>query len=642
MRECALNKISRNDPCPCGSGKKYKLCCERKAPGAASNPRSRVDLPAMLQQAIAHHQAGSLAQADTLYGQILQVQPDHADALNLSGLVAHQRGDADRALGFIARAIEVRPAEHSYYYNLGVVLQARTRAEEAAVCYRQALVLKPDYIEVYPNLGVVLQVLGRLDEAVACYRQALQIKPDYAEAYSNLGLALQALHRTGEAIACYRQALSIKPDYAEAHSNLGVALEAQGRPDEAIASYRQALSIKPDYVKAHSNLGVALQAQGRAEDAIASYQQALSIEPDYVDAHINLGVALQAHDRSDEAITSYRQALQVKPDFADARFNLALALLHRGYFEEGWQCYEARFDKNKTQRTTEIPALSFPRWQGEDVRGKSIVIWPEQGMGDEIQSMRYVSLLKSAGAARVTVVCKVPLKALFHSVPGVDAVIDETEAQELAAHDFWEFQMSLPLRFATDLATIPSALPYLAADKTKQRSWSDRLPASGVKVGLVWKGSATHKNDANRSLSGLAQLAPLWSVPGVTFVSLQKGQGEDEAADPPAGQPLLHLGSRIEDFSDAAAIVSQLDLVICVDTGIAHLAGALGTPCWVLLPAIGTDWRWLMAREDSPWYPGALRLFRQTAGKDWPRAVGRMVEALANFSRLAAQPVGAD
>ncbi|HET9113775.1 MAG TPA: tetratricopeptide repeat-containing glycosyltransferase family protein [Burkholderiales bacterium] len=533
-----------------------------------------MSIPDRLALAIGHHQNGRWDEAESIYQHILALQPEHADALHLSGLIAYHRGDNASAVALIARAIRVRPAEASFHYNLGVLLQAEKQLDGAAACYRQALSLKPGYLDVFPNLGAILHEQGRLDEALACYRQALALKPDYAEAYCNMGFALQAQGETGEAIVCYRQALALKPDYAEARCNLGFAL---------------------------------------------------------------------SHSRPHDSIDHFRQALALRPDYADARFNLALVLLRLGYFEEGWQHFEARSDRRKSDRTTIEPELDCPQWSGEDLCDKSLVIWPEQGMGDEIQCVRYISRLKALGAAKVTLVCKDPLRTLFGSVSGVDAVIAKSAATQLEHHDYWAFPMSLPLHFKTRLENIPAKLPYLSADSAKIGQWSSFLPASGIKVGLVWKGSVTHKNDRHRSLPGLSVLAPLWSVAGMAFVSLQKGQGEEEAANPPAAQPLIDLGSRIEDFSDTAAIMSQLDLIICVDTAAAHLAGALGKPCWMLLPHQGSDWRWQDGRTDTPWYPGVMRLFRQSDGGGWGPAVAGLTAALEELKRnRAAVPSVAD
>jgi hypothetical protein len=251
--------------------------------------------------------------------------------------------------------------------------------------------------------------------------------------------------------------------------------------------------------------------------------------------------------------------------------------------------------------------------------GKSLLVWQEQGLGDEIQFCRYLPLLKEQGAARITQICKAPLKSLMGTLEGVDTVMTCDETSNVATHDYWIRLLSIPLYCKTDLAGIPARIPYLHASPDRMAHWSGRLPQSGFRVGLVWKGSGKHPNESNRSLQGLAALAPLWSVPGVKFVSLQKGLGEDEGKNPPNEQPLVHLGSEIADFADVAAIVAQLDLVITIDTAVAHLAGALAKPCWVLLPASRTDWRWLHERQDSPWYPGSCVCSVSATGKIGPR-----------------------
>jgi hypothetical protein len=344
--------------------------------------------------------------------------------------------------------------------------------------------------------------------------------------------------------------------------------------------------------------------------------------------HCVLGVALKELGHLDGAVASFRRALEINPDLAEAHLNLSSLLLSLGQYADAWPKYETRYHTNINGRYVILPDVSFPQWQGEPLTGKSLVIWPEQGFGDEIQFARYIPLLKIRGVSRITLVCKSPLKALLGTLEGVDAVVSQSEAASLPFHDYWTFSMSLPLHFATTVETIPSGLPYLSVLPERLDVWRDRLPTGGLKVGLVWKGSAGHKNDANRSLPSLSTLATLWSVPGVTFVSLQKGQGEEEAATPPAGQPIVNMGSGIQDFADTAAIVAQLDLVICIDTAIAHLAGALGKPCWVLLPASGTDWRWLRERTDSPWYPDVMRLFRQTKADDWAATIGEVAQTL--------------
>ncbi|MBI4741601.1 MAG: tetratricopeptide repeat protein, partial [Betaproteobacteria bacterium] len=394
-----------------------------------------------------------------------------------------------------------------------------------------------------------------------------------------------------EAAEVCRQAIALQPDCFDAHIHLGNSLKKQGRLRDAEASCRRAIELRPDQALAHYNLGNALFLQRELDGAESGYRRAIELQPDYLAAHVNLGSLLKDSARFAEAEAAYRSALELKPDFAEGRWNLSLLLLLQGKYAEGWPYYEARYDPAHRDRPATKPRLPFPQWQGEPLAGKSLVVWGEQGLGDEIQFARYLPLLKARGLTRLTLVGQPALKTLQQSTPGADAVISLGEA--LPAHDYWTFLLSLPLRFGTTLQTIPATLPYLRADPERMARWRVRLPRDGFKVGLVWRGSAGHKNDANRSLPGLAALAPLWAVPG-----------------------------------DTAAIVAQLDLVVCVDTSVAHLAGALGKPCWVLLPAVGTDWRWLQERADSPWYPGVVRLFRQTSAGRWEETVGEVARAL--------------
>jgi Tfp pilus assembly protein PilF len=473
-----------------------------------------------------------------------------------------------------------------------------------------------------------------LVEAEARFRWALAIKPDFAQAHNNLGNSLRDRGRLEEAERSYRRALKIKPDYAEAHNNLGTALNGLGRLEEAEGSFRRALEIKPDYAEAHNNLGNALKDLGPLDEAEASYRRALAIKPDYAEALSNLGNALLDLGRLDEAEACFRRALEIKPYFHDAHSNFSLLLLSIGSFAEAWPHHEFRSSLKKLKPIAFTPNLTCLQWGGENLSGKSLVVWPEQGFGDLIQFVRYSPLLKGLGLSRLTLVCPSTLRALFEKVAGVDSVI--TDPTVLPPHSYGAFYLSLPLHFQTTIDTIPSSIPYLHPSPSLLARWQGRLPICGIRVGLAWKGNSLHKNDRHRSLEHLCLLAPIWSVPGVSFVSLQKGEGEEEARYSPPDRPILDLSKDIEDFSDTAAIVAQLDLVICVDTAVAHLAGAMGKPCWVLLPALGCDWRWLRERDDSPWYPGVLRLFRQTREGGWEKTISEVTDAL---SMLAATPV---
>ena len=532
----------------------------------------------------------------------LAIEADNAVLLNHRGVIAARLGDAVAAEAAYRRSIAVKPDDADTHFNLGNLLRAQQRPEEAEAAYRRAIALKPGYVEACTNLGNLLQAQQRSHEAEAVYRRVIAAKPKNAEAHLNLGNLLRAQNRSVEAEAAYRRAIIEKPDYAEAHSNLGVLLIEQHRLEEAEAAYRRAIAVKPDDAVAHSNLGILLQAKKHPEEA--------------------------------EAV--YRRAIALKPDNADAHWNLSLLLLKHGRFTEGWREFEARYAPTLTARKMARPPISPggptlpPQWQGEPLTGQSLLVWPEQGLGDEIQFVRYLPLLKAKGLKHLTLACKAPLKTLFETQTVADRVIScEDWRPEMAAEfDFWCYPLSLPLHFGTTPDNIPAQIPYLIPAADRIARWETRLPKAAVRVGLVWKGSPTNKNDANRSLPSLAPLAPLWSVPGIAFVSLQKGAGEDEANTPPANQPLTHLGSDMADFADCAAILIQLDLLICVDTAVAHLAGALGTPCWMLLPDYDSDWRWFEKRSDSPWYPKVLRLFRQTSDGDWKNVVARVVVAL--------------
>jgi hypothetical protein len=306
-----------------------------------------------------------------------------------------------------------------------------------------------------------------------------------------------------------------------------------------------------------------------------------------------------------------------------ARYNLSYLLLRQGRFEEGWYCLEAR-----NWYTAWAAKLQCPRWQGESLVGKSVLIGYEPGHGDLIQYCRYAAVLKAQGATEITLICHPALKELFASVEGVDAFFSFDDQMPLSGRDFWTPPLSIPYYCKTRLDSIPAKIPYLHAPENRIKHWAALLPEDGLRVGLVWRGNPLFENDADRSLPSLEVLAPLGAVNGVSFISLQKGAGEDEAMHPPAGLQLIHIGSQLKDFADTAAVIVNLDLVICVDTAVAHLTGALGKPCWVLLPEYKTDWRWLTERTDSPWYPGTMRLFRQTTAGDWSTVVDEVTAAL--------------
>ncbi|MBF0126888.1 MAG: glycosyltransferase family protein [Magnetococcales bacterium] len=556
--------------------------------------------------------------------------PDEGFAWKMLGLALMQQQRASEALSPLQKALALQPEDHEIHCFLGLVFEDLGRPDLAEEGFRGALSLNPHYVDALNNLGNTMRKQGRLSEAATCYRQAFTLAPRQGEVQLNLGETLREMGRMNEAADCYAQAADLHPERIEMHVNLGNIHYAQHRFVAAETSYRHALTLRPDDIVALSNLGSALKAQDRPREAEAAYRQLLTTHPRFVGGYYNLGVLLTAQRRFTEAETLYRQALEMQPDHLETRWNLGLLCLALGRFQEGWPLHEARLRLPGSQEHAILPThLPFPMWQGEDLTNKALLILPEQGFGDQIQFCRYTTRLRAQGVGRLTLCCKPPLLALFSSLAGVHRLLPEAEIRHQIHHDYWTFPLSLPAFLGTTPSSIPTATPYLHPPPERLTAWAGIRELPGMRLGLAWKGNPAFRNDQNRSLPGLSVLAPLWSVSGISFVSLQKGAGEEEATHPPPGQPLLAVGTAIRDFADTAAIVQQLDLVICSDSAVAHLVGALGKPCWVML-SWEADWRWMHHREDSPWYPG-MRLFRQHRPGDWSGVVQRMQEALARI-----------
>ena len=571
--------------------------------------------------------AGKPAEAEAEYRRALQLDPEFAEAHNNLGILLLEDKRFPEGEAAFRRALEIRADFADAHSNLGNLLKQTKHLSEAELAYVRAIELNPDFPDAHNNLGILQKEAGKLPEAEAAYRRALELNPDFAEAHDNLGVLLLEEERYPEAEATFRRALDIKPDFADVHSNLGNLLKQTKRLPEAERAYRRAIELKPDEAGAYNNLAILLSQTARLAEAEQNFRRAIELKPEFVEAHNNLGNLLKEMNRLPEAEAAYRSALELKPESVDARLNIALLLLSLGRYEEAWPWHEARYFPDSKARKAMQPPFSFPQWQGEPLAGKSLVVVLEQGAGDNFQFVRYAPLLKAQGLARLSYVQPGPFIPLLGTAHGIDSIAPDAASTE--PHDYWVFPLSLPFHLGTTLETIPDTLPYLWALPERVERWRPRLPTSGFKVGLVWKGNPDHQNDANRSLPHLSTLAPLWDVPGVSFVSLQKGRGEDEARNPPAAQSLVHLGDEIADFADTAAIIDQLDLLITIDSAAAHVAGALGKPVWVLLPGFGTDWRWLLDREDSPWYPGVMRLFRQPReASSWEATVREVAAAL--------------
>jgi len=578
---------------------------------------------------MSQHQAGRLDQARKLYLRELKFDPDNVDALHYLGTLLYQQGDPSQAMDLIKKALAINPAIAEAYSNLGAVLAALGKTDEAVTAHRRAIGLKPDFPAAHYNLGNALTALGKLEEAVDAYERAITIQPKYPKAQYNLGNALATLGRTEEAVAAYRHAVAARTDYPEAYGALASGLKTLGKFDEAVDCLRHAIARNPKIADWHNNLGVALAALGQTNEAVAAYHRAIATRPEYAEAHHNLGNAFTTLGKMDEALASYRRAIAINPDYADAHGALSLILLSLGELRQGFSEYRWRW--KAANFPEQMPGLSCPLWEGENLSGKAILVHCEQGYGDSLQFIRYVKLL-SRMADRVMVVTEQPLVNLFRSIPDIEVL---TTYEDTC--DFHIPLMCLPRLFGTTLDAIPDEVPYLAADSEKAAHWAERLSnyAGYMKVGLVWAGdSRKHDPDANaidrrRSVT-LQKFAPLAVSANLQFFSLQKGEPSTQAADAPHGMQLVDMTSDLHDFEDTAALVTNLDLVITVDTSVAHLTGALAKPVWILSRFDGC-WRWLNGREDSPWYP-TVRLFHQRAPGAWDEVIERLAAELTKLS----------
>jgi len=583
-------------------------------------------LPQAVHQALEFHRQGQLPQAEKLYSDVLAVRPDYFEALHMLGLIKLQRQDLAGALRLMSGALQSRPKSPEVLLDYASVLDALGRYDEALATFDKVLSIKRRSLDAYNNRGIVLEKLGRDEEALESFQSALTIKSNSADVLYNQGSVLTKLGRYGEALKSFERALSIKPTYAKAHIQCGVAHAELKRFDEAIACYDRALAITPDFIEAINNRGAALEQLGRYEDALKSYEHALAINPVHAEILCNRSSALAALGLHQEALVSCSKATNINPANANAQWNEALLRLRLGDFAGGQEKYEWRWKRKENAK--KLRNFAQPLWLGEtSAAGKTILLHHEQGLGDTIQFVRYAPMLAKQNA-RVILEVQPPLKVLISQIGGGVQVI--ARGEDIPSFDLQCPLLSLPRAFHTELTTIPAQIPYLAPPKDKIERWKDRLPPRcGHRVGIAWSGSATHKDDHNRSIA-LGRLGPLFDVPNIAFVSLQKELRETDAQILAADPRITDLGPCFDDFSDTAAAIAQLDLVIAVDTSIAHLAGALGTPVWILLPFC-PDWRWLLDRDDSPWYPTA-RLFRQPHRDGWDSVIEQLRQRLSLYA----------
>ena len=507
---------------------------------------------AWLKQAIAHHQAGRIDQAEPLYRQVLQQQPQNPDALSLLGVIACQR--------------------------------------------------------------------GQLEQGLALYRQALAIAPEHRQARENLNLALWKLGKqlTEEAIYGLNLMVNFSADPAQYHVMLGCIYQDQGAIEKALHHFQYALAAKPEDDNILNRIGVALQAQHKSNLAEQFHQRALAIAPNNVDALISMAKALQDQGDLVRGLSYLDRALALQPEHPIARYNRALLLLVQGDFGVGFPEYEWRF------QTNEFPPCPFkqPKWDGSPLAGRTLLLHAEQGLGDTLQFIRYAAIATQKGG-RVILTCHKPLIRLLSTIPGIEEIIPM--GQLLPAFDVYVPLLSLPGVLGTTLETVPNQVPYLTVPPTTVQLPPAAIAHPRLKVGLVWSGGSLYKQNQSRSF-GLLEFASLLDCPHVAFYSLQKGIPQLEIGALGWSSRVVDLNAQLNDMADTAAAIAQLDLVITVDTSVAHLAGALGKPVWVLLAHV-PDWRWMLDRHDSPWYP-TMRLFRQARPGDWAGVIQTVIQEL--------------
>jgi tetratricopeptide (TPR) repeat protein len=545
-----------------------------------------------IEQALALHRQGRLDEAEKIYARLLKSYPNHFDVLHLLGMLKHQRGKNGEALRLITAALKIEPRSADALSNLALVMNALRRPGDALAALDRALALEPKHVEALVNRGNLLLESGKPDEAC---------------------LSLQ-------------QALEIQPQHLSARLSHGSALAAAGQKEQALAEFDIFLAARPQSAAGHHNRGNALLALGRLEEALTAFDRSLALEPNHLNAQNNRGLALQGLNRWDEAIASFDKAVAIDKNYGNAQYNRAQALLTVGDFRRGLPAYEWRW--KRSGMAAHRPSFRQPLWLGEyPLHRKTILLHAEQGLGDTIQFARYAPLVAEAGA-KVVLLVQAELKSLVGQIQGVNAVVARGET--LPAFDVHCPLGTLPLVFKTDVDNIPAAIPYLRAPDERISKWRALLPQTGrPTVAITWSGNAAHGNDRNRSVS-LSRLAPLLALDTASFVSIQRDLRGGEAEQLRHFPGLQHLGGALEDFADTAAVMALADLVISVDTSVVHLAGAMGRPVWVMLP-FAPDWRWLLGREDSPWYPTA-KLFRQPARGDWDSVIERIGGELRAFA----------
>lgn len=632
----------------------------------------------LLSKSLDYLRESNLDAAEPLLLQALSIESSNPDVLRFLGIIYAQRKDYAQALKYLETSIRINPQNGISHSNLGNVLFELGQFENALNAYDNAIKLAPTYAEAWSNKGNALYELRRFEEAVAHHDRAIALHPAYAEAWSNKGNALYELELYEEALRHHDRAIALHPAYAEAWSNKGLVLNhlrdfknalvqhdkaislrplsakvwinkgmtysELERHEDALALYDKAIELNPNLAEAWTNKGNAVFALGHHQESIAHHQKAIQLKPDYAQAWYNLAISYTALKNYPESIGAYEQAIRLKSDYAMAYWNKSLVELVIGDLHNGWQNFEARaFIKNSPLRTS---YNVIPRLQNlSDVSNKKILIWSEQGLGDAIQFCRYIPELAKLGA-NLTFVTPTALSTLMESL---DAGIQITDnCTDLHGFDFQAPLMSLPLIFKTEISTIPGQYSYLKANSKKEKSWEEKLRSKRLlRVGLVWNGGFRADQPEMWAINErrnipLEMIARLQHLNNIQFYSLQKGNPAEEELErnKSAVWPtnnLLNFVPELKDFSDTAALIANLDLVISVDTSTAHLAAALGKPTWIL-NRYDTCWRWLEDRIDSPWYP-SVTLYRQNTPGNWGAVIDQVEKDLKALAQQHTQSI---
>lgn len=588
------------------------------------------DFQPLMQHGIQQFETGDLAAAETSFRAALEIHPQYDDTLQLLGLTLFRQGRATEGEQLIREAIRLNPQSIRARNNLASMLRDLGRLSESSAEFQQLYLLTPEDARVCTNLAIVLKELGQNQDALRFSAEAIAKTPQSGQAHLVHGLVLKNTGDLRGAIESVQHALQLEPGNSEFNSNLSALFLEQEEYEEAERAAREALEKEPDRADAHHNLGIALARQYTEAEAIEHLKRAVELDPRNARAYCDLATSLCDQGKQDQAIDLYKQAQMIAPNLGIARFGLAILQLTQGDFTNGWINYEARKITPELHASAHAPLA--PSWNGENLQGKHILLYSEQGFGDILQFVGLIPQLQRMGA-RISLEVPPEMNSLLKDCHWPIELISMTEAE----HEQFDFEcslLSIPLALKINLEDLPGAIAYLKSNPDKRAYWQEKLgDRQRPRIGLCWAGNPNHKNDHNRSIE-TELFSQLCVGINADFISLQRDAYENELADFSShGVDLINWTDEFFNFSETAALIDCLDLIISVDTVIAHLAGGLGKKSWTLIPHV-PDWRWLENREDSPWYPG-MKLFRQPALNNWENVIAQVRSELAEFIKTS-------